>query len=81
VLGTLFRSRDFQRYETELVVIVTPYLVRPVARKALAQPGDGLNFSSDGAGNFLGRINRVYGAMETDLPPGRYHGVVGYIYK
>ena len=81
VLGTLFRSRDFQRYETELVVIVTPYLVRPVARKALAQPGDGLNFSSDGAGNFLGRINRVYGAMETNLPPGRYHGVVGYIYK
>ena len=81
VLGTLFRSRDFQHYETELVIIVTPYLVRPVARKALARPDDGLAFSSDGAGNFLGRINRVYGAMETDLPPGRYHGVVGYIYK
>ncbi|MBC8129833.1 MAG: pilus assembly protein CpaC, partial [Rhizobiaceae bacterium] len=81
VFGTLFRSRDFQRYETELVIIVTPYLVRPVARKDLARPDDGLNFSSDGAGNFLGRINRVYGAMETDLPPGRYNGVVGYIYK
>lgn len=81
VLGTLFRSRDFQSYETELVIIVTPYLVRPVARKDLARPDDGLNFSSDGAANFLGRINRVYGAMETDLPPGRYHGVVGYIYK
>ncbi|WP_152044532.1 type II and III secretion system protein family protein [Aureimonas psammosilenae] len=81
VLGTLFRSRDFQRYETELVVIVTPYLVRPVARQALARPDDGLNFTADGAGNFLGRINRVYGAMDTDLPPGRYHGNVGYIYK
>lgn len=81
ILGTLFRSRDFQRYETELVVIVTPYLVRPVARQALARPDDGLNFSSDGSGNFLGRINRVYGAMDTKLPPGRYHGVVGYIYK
>lgn len=81
ILGTLFRSRDFQRYETELVIIVTPYLVRPVARKALARPDDGLNFSADGAANFLGRINRVYGAMDTKLPPGRYHGVVGYIYK
>jgi pilus assembly protein CpaC len=81
ILGTLFRSRDFQRYETELVIIVTPYLVRPVARKALARPDDGLNFSADGAANFLGRVNRVYGAMDTDLPPGRYHGVVGYIYK
>lgn len=81
ILGTLFRSRDFQRYETELVIIVTPYLVRPVARKDLARPDDGLNFTADGAANFLGRINRVYGVMETDLPPGRYHGVVGYIYK
>jgi pilus assembly protein CpaC len=81
VLGTLFRSRDFQRYETELVVIVTPYLVRPTARQALARPDDGLNFTADGAANFLGRINRVYGAMDTELPPGRYHGIVGYIYK
>lgn len=81
ILGTLFRSRDFQRYETELVVIVTPYLVRPVARQQLARPDDNLNFSSDGASNFLGRVNRVYGAADTRLPPGRYHGNVGYIYK
>ncbi|MFD2237895.1 type II and III secretion system protein family protein [Aureimonas populi] len=81
VLGTLFRSRDFQRYETELVVIVTPYLVRPVARQELTRPDDGLAFTSDGSANFLGRINRVYGAAETTLPPGRYHGNVGYIYK
>ncbi len=38
VLGTLFRSRDFIKRETELVVIVTPYLVKPVARKDLATP-------------------------------------------
>ncbi|MDY8108453.1 type II and III secretion system protein family protein [Fulvimarina sp. 2208YS6-2-32] len=81
ILGSLFRSRDFQRYETELVVIVTPYLVRPVSREALARPDDGLAFSSDGAANFLGRVNRIYGHSETKLPPGRYHGVVGYIYK
>ena len=81
VLGALFRSRDFVRNETELVIIVTPYLARPVARNALAKPDDNFNAPSDGAGMFLGRVNRVYGTMQTDLAPGRYHGVVGYIYK
>jgi pilus assembly protein CpaC len=81
VLGALFRSRDFVRNETELVVIITPYLVRPVARNDLAKPDDNFTPASDGAGIFLGRVNRVYGTMQTDLPAGRYHGVVGFIYK
>lgn len=81
VLGTLFRSRDFIRNETELVIIVTPYIARPTARAQLAKPDDNFNAASDGAGMFLGRLNRVYGKMQTDLPNGRYHGVVGYIYK
>jgi pilus assembly protein CpaC len=81
VLGTLFRSRDFVRNESEVVVIVTPYLVKPVARNQLAAPTDNFTPASDGAGIFLGRVNRVYGAMQTSLPEGRYHGVVGYIYK
>lgn len=81
VLGTLFRSRDFVRNETELVIIVTPYLSRPSARTALAKPDDNFNPASDGAGYFLGRVNRVYGTMQTNLANGRYHGVVGYIYK
>ena len=81
VLGALFRSRDYVRNESELVIIVTPYLSRPVARDQLAQPDDNFNPASDGAGMFLGRVNRVYGTMKTDLPDGRYHGVVGYIYK
>jgi len=81
VLGALFRSREFTRNETELVIIVTPYLSRPVARNELAKPDDNFNPASDGAGFFLGRVNRVYGTMKTDLPNGRYHGVVGYIYK
>ena len=81
VLGTLFRSRDFVRNETELVIIVTPYLSKPVARTALAKPDDNFNPASDGAGMFLNRVNRVYGTMKTDKPAGRYHGVVGFIYK
>ena len=81
VLGALFRSRDFIHNETELVIIITPYLVRPVARNKLNRPDDNFNVASDGAGIFLGRINRVYGTMQTKRPAGRYHGVVGYIYK
>jgi pilus assembly protein CpaC len=81
VLGTLFRSRDFVRNETELVIIVTPYLSKPVARNELAKPDDNFNAASDGAAMFLGRVNRVYGTMKTDKPAGRYHGMVGFIYK
>lgn len=81
ILGTMFRSRDFVRNETELVIIVTPYLVRPVARNKLAKPDDNFNVASDGAGYLLGRVNRVYGTTQTKLPNGRYHGVVGFIYK
>jgi pilus assembly protein CpaC len=40
ILGALARSSDFQRRETELVIIVTPHLVRPVAENGLATPTD-----------------------------------------
>jgi pilus assembly protein CpaC len=46
ILGALFRSNRFQRQETELVIIVTPYLVNPVATR-LAAPTDGLMHPSD----------------------------------
>lgn len=65
ILGTLFRSRDFIKDETELVVIVTPYLVKPVARKKLGRPSDGLIAASDMKANFLGHLNRIYGRGNT----------------
>jgi pilus assembly protein CpaC len=46
ILGALFKSDRFQRAETELVVIVTPYLVQPVATR-VAAPTDGLLLPSD----------------------------------
>lgn len=81
VLGTLFRSRDFQRTESELVIIATPYLVRPVARQKLSRPDDNFQPSADGAANFMGRLNRVYGKVEGNLPNGRYRGNPGFIIK
>jgi pilus assembly protein CpaC len=78
VIGTLFRSRDYTRNETELVVIVTPYVVRPAARKDLARPDDGLAAATDRKANFLGHLNRVYG-RGAELPPGGLRGEYGFI--
>ncbi len=61
VLGTLFKSRDYQRRQTELAIIVTPYIVKPVSREALAKPDDGYADPSDPSSIFLNRLNRVYG--------------------
>ena len=47
ILGSLFRSDRFQRNETELVIIVTPYIVRPVDSHRLALPTDGYAPPSD----------------------------------
>lgn len=81
VLGTLFRSRDFIHNESELVITVTPYLVRPVKASQLAMPTDNFAPASDRAANLLGRVNRIYGTVQKDLPDGRYYGAVGFIYK
>ena len=78
ILGTLFRSRDFQQSESELVVIVTPYLVRPTARQNLATPIDGMAPASDLKANFLGQLNRVYGKGKA-IPEGGLKGDHGYI--
>ncbi len=60
VLGALFRSRDFQNNETELVVIVTAYMVNPTAEANLATPGDGFAPPADPEAILLGRLNAVY---------------------
>ncbi len=82
VLGALFRSRDFQRNETELVIIVTPYLVKPVPRTALATPDQGLATPSDSQSLLFGNLNRLYGGAQPAAGAGKkYQGNVGYIYQ
>lgn len=78
VLGTLFRSRDFIKQESELVVIVTPYLVRPTARNDLAKPIDGLANATDRKANLLGHLNAIYGRGNT-MPAGDLKGDYGFI--
>ena len=79
VLGTLFRSRDFIKEETELVVIVTPYLVKPVARQDLGAPSDGLAEATDLKGIFLGHFNRIYGHDPASMPVSDLKGDYGFI--
>jgi pilus assembly protein CpaC len=58
VLGALFRSRDFQNNETELVVMVSAYLVNPVASDKIALPTDGFVPPTDGQQILMGKLNQ-----------------------
>ena len=78
VLGALFRSRDYTHDETELVVIVTPYLVGSVTENQLSTPADRLNVPTDRQTILLGRLNKIYGTAGQN-PDGVYHGNVGFI--
>ena len=60
VLGALFRSRDFQNQETELVVMVTAYLVNPTSEAQLASPSDGYITPTDPETLLLGHLNTIY---------------------
>lgn len=62
VLGALFSSKEFSNRETELVMIVTPYLVKPVSPQALARPDENLMPADDAEAYFLHRLTKVYGS-------------------
>ncbi|WOH81121.1 type II and III secretion system protein family protein [Bradyrhizobium sp. BEA-2-5] len=79
IIGALFRSRDFVNNTTELVVIVTPYVVRAVAPKDLSRPDDGFANASDPQADLLGSINRVYGVPGRTEPARNYRGTYGFI--
>jgi pilus assembly protein CpaC len=78
VLGALFKSRDYQRQETELAIFVTPYLAKAVARSELAKPDDGFADPSDPSTVLLGRLNRLYG-IPGKIEPASFHGSYGFI--
>jgi pilus assembly protein CpaC len=79
VLGALFRSQDFVNNQTELMVLVTPYIVRAVAQKELSRPDDGFAPASDSQSTLLAQINRIYGISGRVEPVGNYQGNFGFI--
>jgi pilus assembly protein CpaC len=80
IIGALFRSRDYINNQTELVVIVTPYVVHPVAAKDLSRPDDQFQDPSDSTTIFLGKLNRTPPKSAVVAGPARSaHGNYGFI--
>ena len=78
VLGALFRSKDYRNNESELVIVVTPYVVRPTEPDQLARPDEGFAPASELQGLLLGYLHRVYGRTDK-APPGFLKGDYGFI--
>ena len=81
VLGTLFRSRDYLEGETELVVLVTPYIVQPVNPNTLQTPADGFKVANDAETILMGRLNHAYKTKTKPEAAGAptYKGPYGYV--
>jgi pilus assembly protein CpaC len=84
VLGALFRSPTFQRKESELVIIVTPYIVQPATKVSdLHAPTDGLVFSNDIEQVLLGKLTATRGraAVTSAASAGapHLHGSAGFM--
>lgn len=84
ILGSLFRSHSFNNDETELVIIITPYVVSPVSDpKKLLTPTEGLEIPSDFERILLGKMAKVKPAgrgkmVEGDVAKYKLNGNVGF---
>ena len=79
VLGQLFRSRDYANNETELVIIVTPYLVRPTHESKLLDPTEGLVAASDASAILFGKLISTYGLAGAGVREASLQGPMGFI--
>jgi len=76
ILGALFRSRDYQRQETELMILVSPYIAKPMEQAEAERPDDGFIEAFDPQAVLMGRFNQMYGTTGDSQPargtPGRF---------
>lgn len=79
ILGSLFSSTEFQRSESDLVIAVTPLLVRPVDPKQMAFPTDGFGPASDFNMYFMGKLHAQYARPESESLQARPRGPHGFI--
>lgn len=79
ILGSLFRSRDYLSGETELVVLVEPYLVNPTSPDRMQTPADGLRIANDAQTVLMGQLNQVYGSPAPTAAGAGWQGPVGYV--
>ncbi|MCP4395032.1 MAG: type II and III secretion system protein family protein [Alphaproteobacteria bacterium] len=81
ILGALFRSQQFQRNETELVISITALLVQPHDPNEFALPTDGFAPSSDLDRLLLGRLYQAHTLKSLPPTSAEIEGPVGYIMK
>jgi pilus assembly protein CpaC len=81
VLGALFRSRDFADEQTELVVLVSAYLVEPTAESALSAPTDGFVAPTDPETLLLGRLNATYRKRDEQPVAAQASAPVGFVVR
>ena len=79
ILGALFRSRDFLTEQTELVILVTPYLVGPSPANSIPVPTDRTAVASDAEAIFLGKLETLYGVGRSGEMRGGFSGSVGFV--
>ena len=79
-MATLFRSRDYQRKETELLIIVTPYIAKAVPASALARPDENFADANDPQAWLLGRVNKLYSTTDNPEAAKHLNGRVGFIH-
>ncbi|MCA0424264.1 MAG: type II and III secretion system protein family protein [Proteobacteria bacterium] len=77
ILGTMFRSRDYQRAESELMILVQPFIARPSDPGQIARPDEGYADASDPSTVFMNRLIRAYGQGVSR--PNTFRGPVGFI--
>ncbi len=78
-IGAAFRSRDDLTTQTELVIIVTPYLVDPTHPDKLQTPLDSFVPSNDKDALLLGRLNKVYGDKVKNIDNQALNGPFGHV--
>lgn len=79
ILGALFRSREYQTEQTELVILVTPYLVNPSPANTIAVPTDFAAPATDAEAIFLGKLENQYGVAGSGGMRGGFSGSVGFV--
>lgn len=79
VLGQLFRSRNYTNNETELVIIVTPFLVNPTHEANLLDPSEGFAPASDAEAILMGKLVSTYGLAGAGVNEASLQGPMGFI--
>ena len=79
ILGALFRSRDYLSGETELAIIITPYVVKATSPDQLQTPVDGLQIADDLSTDLLGKLNKASKVAPAAVAGKSLQGPYGYV--